>query len=57
MRQESLRAELWPSSGLWALPVATPGVLGLGFTARRVGNYQFAPVIENNPIIDQMWVK
>ena len=42
---------------LWLLPVATPQVLGLGFTARRVGDYLYSPVIENNPIIDQMWVK
>jgi ABC-type transport system substrate-binding protein len=39
---------------LWVLPVATPKVLG--FTARRVGDYLYAGVIENNPIIDQMWV-
>jgi ABC-type transport system substrate-binding protein len=29
----------------------------LGFTSKRVGNYQFAPVIGNSPIIDQMWVR
>jgi ABC-type transport system substrate-binding protein len=40
---------------LWVLPVATPQVLG--FTARSVRNYLSAPVIENNPIIDQMWVR
>jgi hypothetical protein len=42
---------------LWLLPVATPQVLGLGLTSRRVGDYLYSPVIENNPIIDQMWVK
>jgi peptide/nickel transport system substrate-binding protein len=28
-----------------------------GFTSKRVGNYQFAPVLGNSPIIDQMWVR
>ena len=29
----------------------------LGFTSKRVGNYQFAPAPGNSPIIDQMWVR
>ncbi|HSD01700.1 MAG TPA: ABC transporter substrate-binding protein [Gaiellales bacterium] len=29
----------------------------LGFTSKRVGNYQFAPAPGNAPIIDQMWVR
>jgi len=29
----------------------------LGFTSKRVGNYQFAPVPGNAPIVDQMWVR
>ena len=37
------------------IPVATGG--SLGFTSKRVGNYQFAPVVGNSPIIDQMWVR
>jgi YVTN family beta-propeller protein len=33
------------------------GSLSLGFTSKRVGNYQFAPVPGNAPIVDQMWVR
>jgi hypothetical protein len=29
----------------------------LGFTSKRVGNYQFAPAPGNSPIVDQMWVR
>jgi class 3 adenylate cyclase/ABC-type transport system substrate-binding protein len=37
------------------IPIAAGS--SLGFTSRRVGNYQFAPVIGNSPLIDQMWVR
>jgi len=33
------------------------GSTRLGFTSKRVGNYQFAPVPGNTPIIDQLWVR
>jgi len=29
----------------------------LGFTSKRVGNYQIAPAPGNAPIVDQMWVR
>ena len=37
------------------IPIAAGS--SLGFTSKRVGNYQFAPVIGNSPMIDQMWVR
>jgi streptogramin lyase len=37
------------------IPLATD--IATGFTARRVGNYEYAPAANNDPIIDQMWVK
>ncbi|HEY7257885.1 MAG TPA: ABC transporter substrate-binding protein [Gaiellales bacterium] len=37
------------------IPLAVGG--SLGFTSKRVGNYQFAPVLGNAPIVDQMWVR
>ncbi len=33
------------------------GSISLGFTSKRVGNYQFAPVPGNAPIVDRMWVR
>jgi peptide/nickel transport system substrate-binding protein len=33
------------------------GSTSLGFTSKRVGNYPFAPVPGNAPIVDQMWVR
>ena len=40
---------------LWVMPVATP--IFLGFVAKRVGNYLYAPAPGNDPQIDQMWVR
>ena len=37
------------------IPIGTGSTLG--FTSKRVGNYQFAPAPGNSPIIDQMWVR
>ena len=33
------------------------GSSSLGFTSKRVGNYPFAPVPGNAPIVDRMWVR
>jgi peptide/nickel transport system substrate-binding protein len=41
----------------FALVIPLAAGSSLGFTSKRVGNYQFAPVIGNSPIIDQMWVR
>ena len=41
----------------YALVIPIAAGSSLGFTSKRVGNYQFAPVIGNSPIIDQMWVR
>jgi ABC-type transport system substrate-binding protein/class 3 adenylate cyclase len=37
------------------IPIGTGSTLG--FTSKRVGNYQTAPAPGNAPMIDQMWVK
>jgi peptide/nickel transport system substrate-binding protein len=37
------------------IPIGAGGTLG--FTSKRVGNYQIAPAPGNAPIIDQMWVR
>ena len=37
------------------IPIGTGSTLG--FTSKRVGNYQTAPAPGNSPMIDQMWVR
>jgi ABC-type transport system substrate-binding protein/class 3 adenylate cyclase len=37
------------------IPIGAGG--SLGFTSKRVGNFQFASAPGNSPIIDQMWVR
>ena len=37
------------------IPIGTGSTLG--FTSKRVGNYQTAPAPGNAPMIDQMWVR
>ena len=37
------------------IPIGTGS--NLGFTSKRVGNYQTAPAPGNSPMIDQMWVR
>jgi ABC-type transport system substrate-binding protein len=37
------------------IPIGTGSTLG--FTSKRVGNYQFAPAPGNAPMVDQMWVR
>ncbi len=41
----------------FALTIPVGAGFVLGFTSKRVGNYQFAPAPGNSPIIDQMWVR
>jgi class 3 adenylate cyclase/ABC-type transport system substrate-binding protein len=38
-----------------AIPIGVGG--SLGFTSKRVGNFQFASAPGNSPIIEQMWVR